>query len=295
MAAPAVDSLAFQCSPQSGVIIDFAVERQNVAPTLRNHRLMAIRRKIDDRKATMPKTNARIDPDAFIVGPPVAKSRHHAPHYQRINPAARQHACNAAHRSPSLSRFTTGMASPARRRVSGCPAIASEATLKIMEPEVSLSCEGIERFLGEEDSRVHALRGVSLQLERGTVHAVVGPSGCGKSTLLYILGLLDHADSGWVTIENEAVSHLVDEALDRKRNELLGFIFQFHFLLEDFTAQENVMIPMRRLGALSEPEMHERSAHLLEAVGLGKQTETAEPASLRRRATAGGRSSRAGQ
>ena len=78
----------------------------------------------------------------------------------------------------------------------GFTAGASEATLKFMNAEVSLSCEGIERFLGEEDSRVHALRGVSLQLERGTVHAVVGPSGCGKSTLLYILGLLDHADSG---------------------------------------------------------------------------------------------------
>src|ERR1700738_360178 len=140
-----------------------------------------------------------------------------------------------------------------------------------MEAEVSLSCEGIERFLGEEDSRVHALRGVSLQLERGTVHAVVGPSGCGKSTLLYILGLLDHADGGSVTIENEAGAHLVDEALDRKRNELVGVIFQFHVLLEDFTAQENVMIPMRRLGVLSEPEMHERSAHLLEEVGLGNK------------------------
>jgi len=150
-------------------------------------------------------------------------------------------------------------------------AVASEATLKFMNAEVSLSCEGIERFLGEEDSRVHALRGVSLQLERGTVHAVVGPSGCGKSTLLYILGLLDHADSGWVTIEDEPVSHLADDALAKKRNELLGFIFQFHFLLEDFTAQENVMIPMRRLAALSEPEMHERSAHLLDAVGLGSK------------------------
>jgi lipoprotein-releasing system ATP-binding protein len=107
-----------------------------------------------------------------------------------------------------------------------------------MNAEVALSCEGIERFLGEEDSRVHALRGVSLQLERGTVHAVVGPSGCGKSTLLYILGLLDHADSGWVTIEDEAVSQLVDDALDRKRNELLRFIFQFHFLLEDFTRRK---------------------------------------------------------
>src|ERR1022692_4975954 len=138
-----------------------------------------------------------------------------------------------------------------------------------MSEEIWLSCRAIERYLGEDDSRVHALRGVSLQLERGTVHAVVGPSGCGKSTLLYILGLLDHADSGWVTIENEAVSHLVDDALAKKRNELLGFIFQFHFLLEDFTAQENVMIPMRRLGRLSEEEMLERAGGLLEAVGLG--------------------------
>ena len=140
-----------------------------------------------------------------------------------------------------------------------------------MNAEVSLSCDGIERFLGEEDSRVHALRGVSLQLERGTVHAVVGASGCGKSTLLYILGLLDHADSGSVTIEAEEVSHLPDDALAQKRNELLGFIFQFHFLLEDFTAQENVMIPMRRLAVLSEPEMQERSAYLLDEVGLGNK------------------------
>src|SRR2546423_15715700 len=129
-----------------------------------------------------------------------------------------------------------------------------------MEPEVSLSCEGIERYLGEDEYRVHALRGVSLQLERGTVHAVVGPSGCGKSTLLYILGLLDQADSGWVTIENEAVSHLVDDALARKRNELLGFIFQFHFLFEDFTAQGNAMMPMRPPNRPSVPEMLQRSA-----------------------------------
>src|SRR5690348_8790776 len=58
----------------------------------------------------------------------------------------------------------------------------------------SLSCRDVERYLGEDESRVHALRGVSLDLEPGTVHAVVGPSGCGKSTLLYILGLLDHPD-----------------------------------------------------------------------------------------------------
>ena len=138
-----------------------------------------------------------------------------------------------------------------------------------MNQEVCLTCNELERYLGEEESRVHALRGVSLTLEPGTVHAVVGPSGCGKSTLLYILGLLDQPDGGEVTIKSEKVSHLPDDELARKRNELIGFIFQFHFLLEDFSAQENVMIPMRRLGKLSEPEMLDRAATLLDGVGLG--------------------------
>lgn len=137
-----------------------------------------------------------------------------------------------------------------------------------MNTEVSLSCSEIERYLGEGDSRVHALRGVSLELEPGTVHAVVGPSGCGKSTLLYILGLLDKPDGGWVTIESQVVSHLPDDELAQRRNELLGFIFQFHFLLEDFTAEENVMLPMRRVGKLSERQMRERAAMLLGAVDL---------------------------
>jgi lipoprotein-releasing system ATP-binding protein len=138
-----------------------------------------------------------------------------------------------------------------------------------MSPEVCLTCEHIERYLGEDESRVHALRGVSLQLEAGSIHAVVGPSGCGKSTLLYILGLLDHPDRGSVSIESELVSHLSDEALSRRRNEFIGFIFQFHFLMEDFSAQENVMIPMQKLGRLSLAEMKDRSAALLDAVGLG--------------------------
>jgi lipoprotein-releasing system ATP-binding protein len=132
----------------------------------------------------------------------------------------------------------------------------------------SLSCEGIERYLGEDESRVHALRGVSLDITPGTVHAVVGPSGCGKSTLLYILGLLDHPDGGSVLLESEAVSHLPDDELARKRNEFIGFIFQFHFLMEDFTVQENVMIPMRRRGQLAEAAMSQRAAELLDAVDL---------------------------
>ena len=138
-----------------------------------------------------------------------------------------------------------------------------------MNSEICLSCEGIERYLGEEEERVHALRGVSLEIETGSVHAVVGPSGCGKSSLLYVLGLLDAPDAGYVFIESESMSHLSDDELAYKRSQFIGFIFQFHFLMEDFTAQENVMIPMRKLGQLPDAQMRERAADLLERVGLG--------------------------
>ena len=140
-----------------------------------------------------------------------------------------------------------------------------------MNGENCLSCEGIERYLGEEEERVHALRGVSLEIETGSVHAVVGPSGCGKSSLLYILGLLDVPDAGYVSIESESMSRLSDDDLAYKRSQFIGFIFQFHFLMEDFTAQENVMIPMRKLSQLSDKQMRERAADLLEGVGLGNK------------------------
>jgi lipoprotein-releasing system ATP-binding protein len=140
-----------------------------------------------------------------------------------------------------------------------------------MNGEVCLSCRNVERYLGEEESRVHALRGVSLDLEPGTIHAVVGPSGCGKSTLLYILGLLDVPDAGSVSVESEITSRLGDDELARTRNAFIGFIFQFHFLMEDFSAEENIMIPMRRLGGMSEEQMLNRAGTLLEAVGLGNK------------------------
>ena len=138
-----------------------------------------------------------------------------------------------------------------------------------MNSEVCLSCERVERYLGEEEERVHALRGVSLDIKTGSIHAVVGPSGCGKSSLLYILGLLDLPDAGRVSIESEPVSQLSDDELAQKRSKFIGFIFQFHFLMEDFTAQENVMIPMRKLGQLPDAQMRDRAADLLEGVGLG--------------------------
>ena len=132
-----------------------------------------------------------------------------------------------------------------------------------------LQCDNLERFLGEAEARVHVLRGVSRALERGYTHAGVGPSGCGKSALLYILGLLDQPDAGHLSIGGLPVAGLPDDELSEQRNALLGFIFQFHFLLQDFTAQENVMIPMRQLGRWNEATMRDRASHLLDSVGLG--------------------------
>src|SRR5436190_572023 len=90
-----------------------------------------------------------------------------------------------------------------------------------------------------------------------------------KSSLLYIIVLLDLPDAESFAIESEPVCLLSDYELSHKRSKFIGFIFQFHVLMEDFTAQENVMIPMRKLGQLSDSEMRERAAVLLEAVGLG--------------------------
>jgi lipoprotein-releasing system ATP-binding protein len=136
-----------------------------------------------------------------------------------------------------------------------------------------LSCRGLHRYLGEFESRVHVLHGISLDVAVGSVHSIVGPSGCGKSTLLYVLGLLDAPDDGQIIIGGEDVSGLTDNELSQKRNELIGFVFQFHFLMREFTALENVMIPMRRLGRLNVRDMRERAAALLDAVGLGNKLE----------------------
>jgi len=145
-------------------------------------------------------------------------------------------------------------------------AMAADTTAKPVAP---LSCRGLHRYLGEFESRVHVLRGISLNVEVGSVHSIVGPSGCGKSTLLYVLGLLDTPDDGQIVIGGEDVSGLSDNELSQKRNELIGFVFQFHFLMHEFTALENVMIPMRRLGKLNPRDMRERAAMLLDSVGLG--------------------------
>ena len=132
-----------------------------------------------------------------------------------------------------------------------------------------LTCEHIDRFLGNDENRVHVLDDVSLELYPQQVYSIMGPSGCGKSTLLYLLGLLDRPDGGTISIAGHEVSGLDDSGLSLFRNQEIGFVFQFHFLLKEFTALENVQIPMRRAQQLTVAEMDERAEHLLELVGLG--------------------------
>ncbi len=137
---------------------------------------------------------------------------------------------------------------------------------------VSLRCANIHRSLGQGEGRVHVLKGVSFEAQRGQVYAVVGPSGCGKSTLLYLLGLLDRQDEGDVWINGRLMSNRSDAERTAARCVNIGFVFQFHFLMQEFTTLENVMMPMRKLGRLAEAEMHERAQQLLAAVGLGDKS-----------------------
>ena len=138
--------------------------------------------------------------------------------------------------------------------------------------KVALSCTSIHRYLGQGEGRVHVLKGVSFEAQRGQVYAIVGPSGCGKSTLLYLLGLLDRQDDGDVWINSRQMSNSSDAERTAARGEHIGFVFQFHFLMQEFSALENVMMPMRKLNRLTPEAMEARAHQLLESVGLGDKT-----------------------
>src|SRR5271154_4790762 len=140
------------------------------------------------------------------------------------------------------------------------------------EDAIALRCSQLHRYLGKDEGRVHVLKGVSFEAKAGSVYAIVGPSGCGKSTLLYLLGLLDQPDAGEIWINDQLMSNSEDAVRTAARGEHIGFVFQFHFLMLEFTALENVMMPMRKLGRLTPDQMHERATRLLDSVGLGDKT-----------------------
>jgi len=118
--------------------------------------------------------------------------------------------------------------------------------------------------------RLPVLKGISLSIRRGELLTIVGPSGAGKSTLLHLLGGLDRPSGGRVLVNGEAIEQLKDQELARFRNRAIGFIFQFHHLLADFNALENVMLP-QLIAERSQTEAAERATTLLKAVGLGER------------------------
>lgn len=109
---------------------------------------------------------------------------------------------------------------------------------------------------------------ISLAIRGGAFCAITGPSGSGKSSLLYLLGLLDVPTSGEVFVEGQPANALSEKERAQLRLELIGFVFQFHFLLSEFTALANVTLPMRALGRLEENEMRRRGLELLASLGL---------------------------
>jgi lipoprotein-releasing system ATP-binding protein len=115
---------------------------------------------------------------------------------------------------------------------------------------------------------VTLVNGVSLSIHEQEFVAITGPSGSGKSSLLYLLGLLDRPTSGRLLVAGRDTAPMDEAERARTRLEMLGFVFQFHFLLPEFTVRENVEIPMRKLGRLSRAQMRERAGELLVSLGL---------------------------
>lgn len=128
------------------------------------------------------------------------------------------------------------------------------------------------------DYRLNVLSGFSMSVGKGEMLAIVGPSGAGKSTLLHIIGGLDKPDSGSIMFQGEDILKLKGKAVDQFRNKDVGFVFQFHYLLEDFTALENVMMPAL-IGGMNIQDAAKRAKELLTKVGLENRT-THFPAEL---------------
>ena len=127
-----------------------------------------------------------------------------------------------------------------------------------------IRCREIHKRFGT----LEVLRGIDLDIARGEVVAIVGPSGAGKTTLLQILGTLSRPDSGSVEIDGQSVGDLKPAELVKLRNRKIGFVFQFHHLLSEFTALENVMIPAL-IARRSRAEAEKRAVELLELLGVG--------------------------
>jgi len=133
-----------------------------------------------------------------------------------------------------------------------------------------LEVRGLKRSFEQGEVRIDVLRGVDLDVRRGEIVALLGPSGSGKSTLLQAVGLLEGGFEGSIRIAGEEVAELSDANRTRVRRDTLGFVYQFHHLLPDFSAVENVVIPQLVRGA-TRPEAQQRAESLLGVLGLAER------------------------
>ena len=134
-----------------------------------------------------------------------------------------------------------------------------------------LSCHDLNKSYQEGESHTQVLKQINFAMQPSELVAIVGSSGSGKSTLLHLLGGLDRADSGEVLLQGKKLFSLSADKLAELRNRYLGFVYQFHHLMADFTALENVMMPLL-IGKHDKTEAKERAAEMLAAVGLAHRT-----------------------
>lgn len=142
-----------------------------------------------------------------------------------------------------------------------------------------LKLENVEKKYSGSVEELHIINNLSFSVEEGEFISILGRSGSGKSTLLNIMGLLDRVDGGKIFIGGQEVDKLSEEERDKIKNQMIGFVFQFHYLLPEFTALENVMLPALLNNFDKKLEMEKRAKKLLEKVGLGER-ENHKPSQL---------------
>ncbi|MBW8322276.1 MAG: ABC transporter ATP-binding protein [Arenimonas sp.] len=141
-----------------------------------------------------------------------------------------------------------------------------------MPSDTVLSLSGIDRHYGQGETILSILKGADFSLRSGETVALVAPSGTGKSTLLHVAGLLEHPDAGEVTLGGIACEDLSDERRTAMRRHSVGFVYQFHHLLPEFSALENIMMP-QLIAGLSREEARERASQLLDYMRIGHRGE----------------------